>query len=138
MHSTSTHRHLSISFISVPFVLFKIWTGQATLTKNGYREITQYIHRVGLWFLGSVLPLIAIYLYTQFYLNVTSSFKVICWTRYRTDGQSDDYMLPPLGSIKKQILMWTIQLALFIMFYTYYCQNTKYKVHNYYIKLRVN
>jgi len=29
------------SFISIPFVLFKIWHGQATLMKNGYGEITQ-------------------------------------------------------------------------------------------------
>jgi len=29
---------------------------------NGYGEITMYIYRVGLWFLGSALPLIAIYL----------------------------------------------------------------------------
>jgi len=56
--------------------------------------------RVGLWFLGSALPLIAIYLYSKFYLNANSSFKVICRTRYHTDGQSGDYMLPPLGSIK--------------------------------------
>ena len=29
-----------------------------------------------------------------------SSFKVICRTRYRTDRQSGDFMLPLLGSIK--------------------------------------
>ena len=68
--------------------------------KNGYGEITQEISRVGLWFLGSALPLrlIAIYLYTKFYLNANSSFKVIFRTRYQveeqTDGQSGDYMLP--------------------------------------------
>ena len=32
------------------------------------------------------LPLIAIYLYTKFYLNANSKFKVICPTWYRTDG----------------------------------------------------
>jgi len=45
------------------------------------------------------LPLTAIYLYTKFDLNANSSLKVICRTRYWTDGQSGDYMLPPLGSI---------------------------------------
>jgi len=44
--------------------------------KNGYGEITQYKYRVGLWLFGSVLPLIAIYLYTKFYLNAISSFKL--------------------------------------------------------------
>ena len=43
----------------------------------------------GLWFLGSALPLIAIYLYTKFYLNVNSSLKVICQTRYRIDRWTD-------------------------------------------------
>ena len=59
--------------------------------------------RVGLWFLGSALPLIAIYLQTKSHLKANSSFKVICRTRYWTDGWTDgksgDYMLPPLGSI---------------------------------------
>jgi len=61
---------------------------------------------VGLWFLGSALPLIAIYILTKFHLNVNSSFKVICQTRYQTDGQKDKQtdkaatMILPLGSIK--------------------------------------
>ena len=67
--------------------------------KNGYGEITQYLYRVGLWFMSNALPLIAIYLYTEFYLNANSSFKGICRTRYRTEGQSGDYMLPTLGRI---------------------------------------
>ena len=49
--------------------------------------------QVELWFLGSALSLIAIYLYTKFDLNANSSFKVIFKTRYhdgQTDGQSDD------------------------------------------------
>ena len=53
--------------------------------------------------MGTALPLIAIYLYTKCYLNANGSFKVICQTMYRTDGRTDgqsgDYMLPPLGSI---------------------------------------
>jgi len=52
--------------------------------------------------LGSALPLIAIYIYTKFDLNGNSSFKAICWTRYRDrqmDGQSGDYMLSSSGSI---------------------------------------
>ena len=94
------------SFISILFELIKIWLRQATIMKNGYREITQQIRRVGLWFFGSALPLrlIAIYLYTKFYLNANSSFKVIFRTRYQaeeqTDRQSGDYMLPPLWTIK--------------------------------------
>jgi len=46
--------------------------------------------------LGAALPLIAfyalsliaIYLYTKFYLNANSSFKVICRTRYQTDEKN--------------------------------------------------
>ena len=39
-------------------------------------------------------------LYTNCILNANNSFKVICWTRYRTEGLSEDYMLPPLKSMK--------------------------------------
>jgi len=56
------------------------------------------MHYCGYW----VLPflLIAIYLYTKFYFNANSSFKVICQTRYwtdgltngRTKGQGDSYL----------------------------------------------
>jgi len=38
--------------------------------------------------LGSALHLIAIYLYTKFYLNANSSFKVISGTKLM-DGQTD-------------------------------------------------
>jgi len=71
--------------------------------KNGYGEITQQICRVGLWFLGSALPLIGIYIYTKYDLNANSSFNVISRTRYRKDGQSGDYMLPPLHKNKKTL-----------------------------------
>ena len=82
--------HFKPSLISITFVLSKIWPRQASIMRNGYEEITQYIYRVGLWLLGSALPLIAIYIYTKFYLNAKSSFKVICQTRYRqTDGRTD-------------------------------------------------
>ena len=47
------------------------------------------IQGLGLWFVGSALPLIAIYLYTKLYLNATSSFGVICRTKYRTDRRTD-------------------------------------------------
>ena len=52
--------------------------------KNGYGVITQYIYWVGVWFLCTA-PLTAIYLYTKFYLNATSSFKVICQTIYTVE-----------------------------------------------------
>ena len=55
--------------------------------------------------MGSTLPLIAIYLYTKFYLNGNSSFKVISGQGTRTDGQSGDYMLPPSESIKMATVM---------------------------------
>ena len=42
--------------------------------------------------MSTALPLIAIYLNNKFYLNANSSFKVICRTRYRMEGQSGDYM----------------------------------------------
>ena len=44
---TSSHLHLCI----YPFVLFKIWPGQATLMKiNGYGVKNLPIYIVGLWF----------------------------------------------------------------------------------------
>ena len=56
--------------------------------------------------MGSALPLIAIYLYTKFYLNANSRFKGICHTRYRTDGRTDRTKQPlyfsPFGEHKKQ------------------------------------
>ena len=36
----------------------------------------------------------------MFYLNANISLKVICWTRHWVDGQSSDYMLPPLSEHK--------------------------------------
>ena len=39
--------------------------------------------------MGSALPLIAIYLYSKFYLNATSSFKFTCQTRYRPHKRTD-------------------------------------------------
>ena len=57
--------------------------------------------------MGSALPLIYIYLYTEFYLNATSSLTVICQTRYRTDRQTkwQLYASPYLGNIKILILL---------------------------------
>ena len=42
VHITPSHCHLVYkpSFISITFVFFKIWPGQATIMKNGYGEIT--------------------------------------------------------------------------------------------------
>jgi len=63
------------------------------MKKNGYGELTMLIYSVGLWFLCTALPLIAILLYSKFDLNGNSSFKVICRTRFcdgQTDGQSGD------------------------------------------------
>ena len=58
-------------------------------TTDKDRSENREIYRVGLWFLGCALSLIAIYLYTKFYLNAQSSFKVICQTRYWTNGRTD-------------------------------------------------
>ena len=57
--------------------------------------------------MGSALPLIYIYLYTEFYLNANSSLKVICRTRYRTDRRTkwQLYASPYLGNIKILILL---------------------------------
>ena len=43
VHDTSSHCHLSINQVSFQshFVLSNIWSGQATIMKNGYGEITQ-------------------------------------------------------------------------------------------------
>jgi len=46
--------------------------------------------------MGSALPLIAIYMYTKFYLKAKSSFKVICRTRYRRTGGWTDIRTKPL------------------------------------------
>jgi len=56
-----------------------------------------------LW--GHALPLIAIYLYTKFHLNAKSMTVLKLFAGQGTgwtDGQNDDYMLPPLGSNKKR------------------------------------
>jgi len=47
---------------------------------------------------------IAIFLLTKFHLNANSSFKVVCWIRYRTDYKAVTNMLPPLESITRQTL----------------------------------
>ena len=77
-----------------------MWPGQASIMKIGYGEITQLLYRAGLWFLGSALHLIVIYIRTKFHLNANSSVKVIRRTRYRTDGQMD-------GRTGKAATIWT-------------------------------
>ena len=51
-------------------------------------------------FLCTAFPLTLIYVYYKFHLNVNSSFLPDKVPDGRTDGQSGDYMLPPLGSIE--------------------------------------
>ena len=41
---------------------------------KGYGKITLYMHRIGLWFLCTVLSLTAIHLYTMFHFNPLSTF----------------------------------------------------------------
>ena len=77
----SSHCHLSINQVSFQSMLY--------FPKYGPdRQHLWKMYRVWLWFVGSALPLIAIYLNTKFYLNGNSSFKVICRTRYQ-DGRKD-------------------------------------------------
>ena len=73
------------SSIAIPLVLFKIWPGQATLMKKWLRGDNSINIQVGSMVLESALPCIVIYLYTKFDLNATSSFKVICQTKYPKD-----------------------------------------------------
>ena len=106
------------SLIQISFVISKIWPGQATVMKNkwlrGDNSVCSAVHflrlpsiynpsfisiqfvlskisprQASIIKLNGKVPLIAIYLYTKFYLNAISSFKAICRTRYRTDGQTD-------------------------------------------------
>ena len=57
--------------------------------KKCLRGDNSVIYRVGVWFLFTIIPLIAIYLYTKVDLIANSSFKVICRTWYRANGQTD-------------------------------------------------
>ena len=60
-----------------------------------------------LWFLGSALLLIIIYLYTKFNSNANSSFIVIAGQSTGTNGLADDYMLPLFGEHKNKICIST-------------------------------
>ena len=56
--------------------------------------------------MGFALRLIAIYLYTKFYFNANSNFKVICRTRYRMDGQTKRRLYAsPFGEHKKELII---------------------------------
>ena len=77
----SFHCHLSINQVLFQSMLY--------FPKYGPdRQHLWKMYRVWLWFVGSALPLIAIYLNTKFDLNGNSSFKVIGRTRYQ-DGRKD-------------------------------------------------
>jgi len=143
VHGTSSHFHLytlyTPSFISIPFLLYKIWAGQATIMKTWLRGNNSVNIQGRIMVLVPFLSLLSIYkpsfipipfvlsikdmartgnnyekwlwgdnsinilgrsmvhghcpspycLYTKFYLNAISSFKVICRTRYQIDGQTD-------------------------------------------------
>jgi len=67
------------SFISIPFVLSKIWGGQTSIMKNKRLCGDNSTNMQGMiMVIGFALPLIDIYLYIKFYLNANRSFKVIC------------------------------------------------------------
>jgi len=66
-----------------------------------------------IWFSGSALPLIAIYLYSKFYLNASSSFS------YLTDkapfGEHNKYPLTMENVIQKKAIMGSIFLFTFLL-----------------------
>ena len=107
VHSTSSHCNLSITkFHFNPFCTFQ----DMTQTGNNYEKWLRGDNTVNmqgrLWFLGSALSLIAIYLYTKFDLNGNSSFKVICRTRYRDGRTKRRLYAPPSESIT---ILWNIK-----------------------------
>ena len=119
----SSHCHLFINQVS--FNHFCTFQDMAR-TGNNYEiwEITQYmyIYRIGLCFLGSAL--IAIYLYTKFYLNANSSFKVIWQTRYRTDGRTKrGIYASTFGEHKKRIRIMCNYVPLWSMVSMYCCRD---------------
>ena len=99
--------HLSLSsiykpnFISIPFVLSKIWLRKASIIKykmlrrDNSVNIQGRIMVPGFCLSSHCHIYIYIYIYTNLYLNVNSSFKVSCRTRYWTDymlGEHNTYM----------------------------------------------
>ena len=94
------------SFILIPLVPSK----DMAQTGNNYEKWLRGDNTVNmqgrLWFLGSALSLIAIYLYTKFDLNGNSSFKVICRTRYRDGRTKRRLYAPPSESIT---ILWNIK-----------------------------
>ena len=90
MHCPSSHCHLSINQVPLQSHLYfsMIWPGQAAIMKNCYGQIIKLNKFTGQYYVSwaQPFPLIAIYLYTKFHLNANNSFKVICWTRFRTEG----------------------------------------------------
>ena len=102
-HCPFIHHHLSINQVSFQFLLyFPRYDLDRQQLWKWLRWDNSNIIQGRCMVLGS-LPLIAIYLYTKFYLNANSSFKVICLTRCRTDGQSGNYMLSALGIIQRHL-----------------------------------
>ena len=88
-------------------------------TGNNYEKwlmvITQLIYKVGLWFLGSALPLIVIYLYTKSYLDANSSFKDICRTKYCMDGQTKQRLYASTFGEHKNVYLINQSMILFLI-----------------------
>ena len=106
-YSLPSHSYLTLNQVHFnPFCTFKdIWPGQASIMKNKWlwgdnsvniqSRIVVHDHRPS--------PHCHLSIY-KFDLNANRSFKVLCWTRCRTDGQTKGRLyVSPFGEHKNAI-----------------------------------
>jgi len=75
--------------ISISFVLSKICPGQASVMKNKRLKGDNSVNIQGRIVDVGFCPSSSTHCLTKLYSIVNSSFKVICRTMYRADGQTD-------------------------------------------------
>ena len=83
------------SFISIPFILHKIWPGQASIMKNKRLRGNNSINIQGRIMVHGFCP------FPHF--NANSNFKVIWRTRYQTDRRTKRRLSAPFGEHKNGI-----------------------------------
>jgi len=91
VHCSSPECHLSINQVPFQSLLYlaRYCSRQASMMTNTKLRRDNSVNITGRIMVLGFCPFSAIYLYSKFDLNDNSSFKVICRTRYRLDGQMD-------------------------------------------------
>ena len=105
VHCPSSQCHLSIKQVSFQSLCtFQDMARTGIHYENKWLKGDNSVNIPGkIVYMGPALPLIAIYLYTKFYLNANSSFKLFAGQGTgrmdgQTDRQSSGYMLPLWGA----------------------------------------